>query len=200
VSGFNFSDLQKVAKEAGYDLVPDGDYEAWIDGEVKHAKSQNGKDMWKFAFKIDDGITKGKVFTQLVLSPESPNALAMFFRQMKALGLDDEYFASNPDFGQVAKDLQGRRALITVGKREWQGQDRNNVNAIKQSKLGDEPVPTPSGGASNGVPSGLSKAPSNGTPSGLPKAAPKKPAEPVADEAQASTSQSAPTDFEDAPF
>lgn len=208
MSGFNFSDLQKVAKEAGYDLVPDGEYEAWIDGKVTLKKSGNGKDMWSFAWKIDDGPTKGKVFDQFVLSPDSAPALAFFFRKMTALGLDEEYFAKNPAFEQVAKDMEGRRALITVGKREWQGQDRNQVNAVKKSKLGDEKVASTSA-KTNGVPSGLSKAPSNGAPSGLPKAGAKKPEptpapEPDGDEAQSQVPVGAAvgdsSDFEEPPF
>jgi len=146
MSGFSFADLQNVAKEAGFDLVPDGEYEVVIDSGVKTKKTGNGKDMIVVKFKLLPGQpAKGAVFNNFVISPESPNALAFFFRHMKALGLGDDFFAGNPTIEQVAKALEGRQARIEVGHREYNGTDRNEVKNIKQSKTvngnGAGPVP-----------------------------------------------------------
>lgn len=150
MSGFSFTDLQKVASSAGFDLVPDGTYEALIDTGAKTKKSGNGKDMIAVAFKIQSGpqAGKGRVFHNFVISPDSPNALAFFFRHMKVLGLDDKYFATNPPLDQVAKDLEGKSCTIEVGHREWNGTDRNEVKTIKKSAGGNAAV-APS---VNGVP------------------------------------------------
>lgn len=213
MSGFSFSDLQKVAKEAGYDLVPDGEYESVVKAGVKCVKTQGGKDMFKMTFAVNDGPIKGSVFNNMVISPESAPALAIFFRQMAALGLGDDFFATNPSMDQVCSALVGRRARIVVGKREWQGQERNEVQAIKSSKIAAGEVVSPTatnGSKSAGVPT--VKAAPAGVPANLPKAGAAKkpaatptpapaPAEEVADEAQ--TTQPAPAEdveFEDAPF
>lgn len=144
MSGFSFADLQEVAKEAGFDLVPDGEYEAVIDAGVKTKKTGNGKDMITVKFKLLPGQpAKGAVFNNFVISPESPNALAFFFRHMKALGLGDEFFAGNPTIEQVAKALEGRTCRIKVGHREYNGTDRNEVTQVSPSKNGNGSGPVP---------------------------------------------------------
>lgn len=136
-TAFSFSDLQKVAKEAGFSLVPDGEYDAVIDKGAKTKKSGNGKDMIVVKWKIAAGPVKGSVFQNFVISPESPGALAYFFGDMKKLGLDDDFFAALPageaGLKRVAEALEGRAAKITVGHREWNGSDRNEITAIKKS-------------------------------------------------------------------
>lgn len=160
MSGFSFADLQKVADEAGFALVPNGTYEAVVSKGAKAVKSQNDKDMIKVAFDILPGQpAKGKVFTQFVLSPENPVALGFFFRNMEALGLNREYFASNPSMEQVAAALEGRTARIEVSTREWNGSDRNEVKSVKPSKTS----------AANGAPTLAKPA---GVPSITPSAAP----------------------------
>lgn len=151
MSGFSFSDLQKVAKDAGFSLVPDGEYEAGIHAAVSKQTS-NGKDMLKLTWKIAQGPTKGTVWSNMVISPESGAALSIFFRQMKALGLGDEYFAGNPSLEQVAKALVGRRAKITVATQQWNGQDRNAVTGIAPSTGGSNGAPMVGGNGSAGVP------------------------------------------------
>lgn len=152
MGSFSFTDLQQVAKDAGFSLVPNGEYEAVVNKGVKIAKTSTGKDMFKLAFKIADGKTKGMVFTNLTISPENAIALSIFFRQMSALGLGDKYFAANPSLEKVAKDLEGRRALIEVGTREWQGQDRNEIKSIKPSRAAANDPMAFAPSTSNGVP------------------------------------------------
>jgi hypothetical protein len=149
MSGFSFADLQKVADEAGFALVPNGTYQAVVAKGAKVAKSSNDKEMIKVAFDLLPGQpAKGKVFTQFVLSPENPAALGFFFRHMEALGLNREYFSSNPSLEQVAAALEGRSATIEVSTRKWNDQDRNEVKSIKPPKTGSNGVaaaPKPAG-------------------------------------------------------
>lgn len=149
MSGFSFADLQKVADEAGFALVPNGTYQAVIAKGAKVKKSSNDKEMISVAFDLLPGQpAKGKVFTQFVLSPENPAALGFFFRHMEALGLNREYFASNPSLDQVATALEGRSATIEVSTRKWNDTDRNEVKSIKPPKTGNNGVaaaPKPAG-------------------------------------------------------
>jgi hypothetical protein len=131
MSDFSFSTLQKVAKDAGFTVIADGEYEVKIiKSEAKDTST--GKKMIKVLFKVIAGplAGNGTVWNQFVISPESPNALFFFFKHMKALGLDDDYFAGNPKPEQVAKDLLNRRCKIKVGTRQWNGNDQNDVQAV----------------------------------------------------------------------
>lgn len=122
--------LENAAESGGFEPIPDGTYNVVAD-RVNNKKTSNGKQMYAVMFKIEDGPYKGRtVWANLVISPESPNALGIFFRHMKALGLDSEYFSNNPLPEKVANDIHGRRASITVGTRKWNNQDRNEVTNI----------------------------------------------------------------------
>lgn len=131
MSDFSFSALQEVAKQAGFTVIDPGDYEVKVEkSSVKD--TQTGKKMIKVLFKVVAGplAGKGTVWNQFVISPDSPNALFFFFKHMKALGLDDAYFASNPTPEKVAESLIGRRCKITVGIRKWNDQDQNEVKVV----------------------------------------------------------------------
>ncbi len=94
------------------------------------AKSQNDKDMIKYTAKIESGPYAGRALTgNFVVSPESSGAMRMFFLHMAVLGLDEKFWAANPNapMEQVAKSIEGRRAIATVGTRQWQGADREEI-------------------------------------------------------------------------
>lgn len=137
-SGMTFQDLQGIAKEAGYGAVADGDYDAQVT-KAEAKKSSNGKDMIFVVFKIipnELNETKGTVPNNFVISPENPNAVAFFFQHMAALGLGETFFANvSPStetaMKEIAEALVGRKATITVSTRQWQGQDRNQVDKVK---------------------------------------------------------------------
>src|SRR5688500_10525307 len=92
--------------------------------------------MIKVQFKVEAGPHAGRtLFTNFVLSPDSAFALTIFFRNMAALGFDDNYFAQLSESGldvkasmvTIAGALEGRKARVEVGTRVWQGQERNEV-------------------------------------------------------------------------
>jgi len=125
-----WADLQKAAGEAGFDPVPASMYDVIVD-KAAHKTAGSGKNMIVTTFKIESGPYAGKpVFNQFVLSPENANALAFFFRHMAALGLNEAYFAANPQLERVAADLIGRRCRIQVSIRQWQGTDRKQVDNV----------------------------------------------------------------------
>lgn len=147
----NWSDLQKAAGDAGFEPVPAGTYDVIIKS-TKATQSTSGKDMIKVTFKVENGPYSGRqLFNQFVISPDSANALAFFFRHMSALGLKDAYFATGPSLEQVAKELENRRARVKVSISQWQGQDRNQVDGVMPPADGVEKgdpgavsTPTPS--------------------------------------------------------
>lgn len=135
----NWSALQAEAATAG--LLPAGQYDIVI-SEATATQSANGKPMIKVKFRVTSGPHKDKpIWNQFTVSPESAMALRMFFLNMAAFGLDANYFASNPSLDTVAQALLNRAAVVTLGVRAWQGQDRNNVESISPPQAGGPVAP-----------------------------------------------------------
>jgi hypothetical protein len=137
----SWGDLQKLSAEAGFSNMPHGEHEVEIT-KAEHKKTTNGKDMYSVIFKVvlgqpSAGATQPNNF---VISPESPVALGFFFKHMAALGLDANYFATNPTKQQVAAALVGRRARITVGPGRNDA-DRTEVSRIGRATLGTGAAP-----------------------------------------------------------
>jgi hypothetical protein len=144
----NWADLQKAAGDAGFDVLPPGEYDARIESATAKPTANN-KDSIAVQFKVEGGPYDGKsFFNNFVISPENANALAFFFRHMAALGLGEAYFAVNPPLERVAADLQGRRCRATLSKRMWNDTERNQVDGIRPPAAGSvsvPAVPAPSG-------------------------------------------------------
>ena len=140
----NWSQLMQDAGNPA-ELIPDSDYAAVIDSCL-HKQSKNGKDMYVAKWKLVSGPYAGKtLYHNLVISPESPNAMQMFFKQMNTLGLDAAFFGMNPTHEQVATNLIGRQAVISVGHKTWNNEARNEVTGISRGAAGPQvpgvPVP-----------------------------------------------------------
>jgi len=143
MAGINWKDLQQAAGDAAFTPVPNGVYDTFVD-TAEATQSSTGKDMIKVQFKIQNGPHEGRrVFNQFVISPDSANALAFFFRHMAALGLDEAFFAANPPLDHVAATLVGRTCRIKIGTREYQGQDRNEVQSVLPPLDGTATVASP---------------------------------------------------------
>lgn len=129
MSTLNWGDLVKDAGDAGgsYDPLPDGDYDLVV-LEAQAKVSQSGKTMFAIKAQVETGAhAKRFVWDNLVISPENQAALGIFFRKMYALGLNRDYFASNPTNAQIESALVGRRFRATIGSRTWQGQKKNEI-------------------------------------------------------------------------
>ncbi len=126
----NWDELQANAQESNFEALPVGPYDVEID-KAETKTSSTGKTMYAVQFKVLNGPHAGrKVFNQFVISPESPGALGFFFSHMKALGLDAAFFNAGPTDDQVCNALLGRKAMITLGMKQYQGEDRNDVKKI----------------------------------------------------------------------
>lgn len=134
MSSTSYRDL--LGNAEGFKTIPESTYEAVVD-RCEARTSAKGKTMFATMFKIDGGPNDGHpIWTNLTISPESPTALGIFFRQMAALGLDGAFFEAEPTDEQVAHAITGKRATITVKITEYpagSGSMKNEVSGIKPS-------------------------------------------------------------------
>ncbi len=128
MSDIDWASLQKDAQDT---VLADGDYTVIV-SEATSAMSSNNKPMIRLKLKVADGPKRDRmVFTQLVLSAENPFALQRWFAQLACFGLDASYFGRNPTMEQIAADLLNRGVVVSLGQREWQGQNRNEVQSYR---------------------------------------------------------------------
>lgn len=186
MTSVNWNDL---VRDAGTSLepIPDGDYD-FIVKDSKFKPSKDGKRMWEIKCAVENGPQVNRlVWDNLVVSPENPNALGFFFRKMAALGLNAEFFKTNPSDSQIEQALRGRRFRGTVGHRSWQGIARNTLNAYFPA-AGMAPGNVPPAAAPAPAPAPAPAAPA---PAPAPAAAPAPaPAAPAAPPAAAPATQS----------
>lgn len=200
----DFNRAIQDAKGASFEALPIGDYDVEV-AKTEAVTSSNNKPMIKTTFRVVSGpYEKRPIISQFVLSVENPQAVAIFFRHMKAFGLTEEWFASlgqQASLGPVADALLGRRARLTLGHREWQGEMRNEVKSVKPY-TGAPPV-APVGPTAPGAGGPVAPGPVTG-PAPLPPAPPvgaqiQPMPQPPAPAVPTSTSASAPVPVAEAP-
>lgn len=151
----NFTQVLKDAKSASFEALPTGDYDVETT-KSEAVQSSNGRPMIKATFKVIVGPhTNRNVVNNFVLSVDNPVALAIFFRQMKCFGLDDNFFAMLGDQGSldsVANAMVGKRVRLTLGQRDWQGETRNEVKQVKPYTGAPGGMGGPAGPSMTGVP------------------------------------------------
>jgi hypothetical protein len=139
----NFSELME---EAGKLFVDAGEYPMYIsDSEAKIAST--GNPMVVAQCRIEDGPHKGfgPVYNNFVVvknkkrKEDNAKALAVFFRNMSILGLDEQYFKKNPEMEQIAQDILGKRFVGVLGIDSYDGIERNKITRIKM-RLGGPPT------------------------------------------------------------
>lgn len=111
----NWGQLYDSAGSAD-DALPPGDYEVEVT-KAEAKTSKNGKPMYAVTCKVVSGPhAKRGVWHNIVVSPENPNAMRMFFLNMKAFGIGEDFFkrAPSPSHDQVAAALVGRRCKMTL--------------------------------------------------------------------------------------
>lgn len=128
----NWQELLESAEESTeYTPLPEGEYPLVIT-ETEVVQSSTGKTGFKTVSEVLDGDHAGrKVFNSFYISPESPKALGIFFRHMSALGLDSEYFASNPDEDDIANELLGAQYIGVISHTQNDGKTYANIQDVK---------------------------------------------------------------------
>jgi len=143
----NWSDLHKDAI-----TVLTGDFPVVVTSATA-SQSSTGKPMIKATLKIESGTFAGRtLFNNFNVTADNPSAMRIFFGQMSVLGLNTAFWNSNPTLEQVAAALVGRRAVVTVGSRQWQGTDREQIENWKPAVGGP-------GGGGQGALGGFSTGP-----------------------------------------
>jgi hypothetical protein len=144
----SWQDLLDDAGGAGgdFETLPDGDYDFEI-VKSEALQTKNGKTMYKIQAKVENGPNKGKtVWNNFVISPESPVALNIFFRQMNVLGLDRNFWSSDPSDHQVAAKLMGTRFRGQVITKSFNGQESNEIKQFYTARA-SQPGPGAGGPA-----------------------------------------------------
>jgi hypothetical protein len=128
-----YRDLLQKRQDAGYELFPVGAYDAKV---VDVEKSQK---MFGFIvqFEVTSGPFAGRKFKNWMTLSDSvietyPGLLAIWFKEMAAMGLGDDFFKSEPGDDQVINALKGRTARVTVGRRKKKNSD-DEVEDIRVS-------------------------------------------------------------------
>lgn len=159
--------LQGAAK-GQLDPIPPGQYLCTVI-DAQATQTQTGKPMFKVKFQVAEGPhAPRKVWNNFTVSEENPMALAIFFRQMEAMGLNANFFAAKPSNAQVAQALMNRQCMVTLGTRTWQGVEQNDVKGIAPA-LGGGPIAP---GVATGVATPLPTASGSGLPTATPTTPP----------------------------
>lgn len=162
----HWNDAIASADDAGFNVLPASEYDVYIES-AEYKPTSNDKASYVVRFKVESGPHEGQsIFNNFVVSPENSNALGFFFRHMEAMGLPRSFFASEPSHEAITSALVKRRCRVKVSIREYNGQDKNQVDRV-MPPIGDAP-PSASGMDIFGAPasSGLPGAGSYGPPSG----------------------------------
>lgn len=128
-----YADLLQKRRDAGYELFPIGTHDVIV---VDAEKPQKGAAMgFIVQFEVTTGPLAGRKFKNWMTLSESvmdqyPGLVAIWFKEMAALGLDDAFFEVEPSDAQVIAALKGRPARAQVGRRKKKGSD-DEVEDIK---------------------------------------------------------------------
>lgn len=128
----NWSDLIRVAEDGGaYDALPEGRYTAKVI-ETQAKPASTGKPMITATFEVVGGPYNGRRFwNNFVITRDNPNAMSWFFRHMQVFGLDKNFFEMNPSLEATAAQLVGKTCVVTLGVRQYQGDNKNTVKKIE---------------------------------------------------------------------
>ncbi len=127
--------IGKAEEPADFTPLPVGTYEVKVD-VAEYAPTRNGKDMYKLTLRVTQGASVGRLtWTNLVVSPESPTALGIFFRDMNTLGVSAEYLASEPGHEAICAKLMGAEASVSLKPRK-DDPTRTEVSSIRARVLG----------------------------------------------------------------
>lgn len=188
--------MDEAAKSGPLEFKPldPGEYDLIIE-KAEHRTSQGGKDGYNITTRVETGPhANAKVFNTFWISPESPQAMSIFFRQMGVLGLDKDFWNANPSDEQICSALTGKRFIGTVKKSTYQGKERNEIGGVATPR----PQVAGSGPAVPGGPSSptpTATAPTPPVPAAMPTPPVAAPVPPVAaPQAQAPAAPASPWD------
>jgi hypothetical protein len=129
VAETNWLDMHKFAT-----TTLEGEFPVVIVEATVAKTNDQSKDMIKCKVKIESGpFVDRPVNVNFTISPDSPVAMRILFGHWAVLGLDQKFFAANPNasLGMIAQSLIGRRATAKIGNRPWNGRDIEDIQEWK---------------------------------------------------------------------
>lgn len=196
----SWAELAEQAGDTGFAALPAADYDLKV--LTSEAKSTSGgKTMFKLTTEVTSGPYKGRrIWANLVVSPENPVALNIFFRQMAAIGIDKQYFATNPSDHNVAAELVGKEFRGQVVIKQWQGEDRNEIKSYSRLARTETSANGPAHQAAEPSAANTPPAPAGVAPAPAPAPAPEVKAEKTVEADTSATEPVTVPDMPDAPF
>lgn len=141
-----YRELMKRRQEGGFELFPVGVYDVRVaDAEVK-VNENSGRKSFIVQYEVISGPSAGrKVRNFMTIVEEFPGLVAIWFKEMAAMGLGDTFFESEPDDAQICSALVGRVCTIKVGRRKKNKSSDEEVEDIRVTPpvTGGSPVSAP---------------------------------------------------------
>lgn len=141
-----YRDLLKQREDAGLELFPVGTYDVKVvDADVK-VNENSGRKSFIVQYEVVAGPLAGrKVKNWMTIVSEYPGLVAMWFKDMAAMGLGDAFFEAEPEDKQICAALVGRTCQIKVGRRKKNKTSDEETEDIRVSPptAAAPPVATP---------------------------------------------------------
>jgi hypothetical protein len=120
-----YRDLLAKRRDAGFELFPIGAYDVKV---VDAEKPQKGGMGFIVQFEVTTGPLAGRKFKNWMTLSDTvieqyPGLVAIWLKEMAALGLDDGFFEAEPSDDAVIAALKGRTARAQVGRRKKKNSD-----------------------------------------------------------------------------
>lgn len=125
-----YKDLLQKRRDAGFELFPVGTYDVRVADAEKPNKGGHG---FIVQFEVTSGPLAGRKFKNWMTLSDSiieqyPGLLDVWFKEMAAMGLGDEFFEAEPSDEAVMAALKGRTATAQVGRRKKKNTDEEVEN------------------------------------------------------------------------
>lgn len=135
MASINWNAYIEAAEAAGeaisdFTPLPAGSYEVKALDATAGKTKAGTKDMIKVTWVVEGGPHAGRrLWSNLVVSPESPKAMAILIRQLTSLGVKP-LLEAGASFEQIAGALKDTLATVKVSVGEWNGKPKNDVDSI----------------------------------------------------------------------
>lgn len=131
-------------------ILETGAYNFLVTKSAASKTNAGDKDTIKITLVVEGGPRNGTTaWHQFTITPDSENAMAMFFRQMGAFGLDASFFATLPrgsaGVAKIAEALVQRRIRANVIHEPYNGEPRVRLERFAKA-AGPGAVPAPGAG------------------------------------------------------
>lgn len=141
-----YRDLLKKREDAGMELFPVGIYDAKVAAAEVKVNENSGRKTFIVQYEVTTGPLAGrKLKNWMTIVEEYPGLVAMWFKDMGAMGLDDAFFEAEPGDPQICAALVGRTCEIAVGRRKknkTSDEETEDVR-VRPPATGAAPVPAP---------------------------------------------------------